>query len=259
MRVIGIGQLVFALSVAALGLLSLGSGDFALNWQPVPKGIPGREILAYLSGAILLFGGLGLLVKPVARLSALVLTVNFFVWLLLLQVPKVVMGWSHAGSWLGFGETSLLVTGAWALLSSLQDDTTQDVGVRFARILFGIATPLIGLSHFVYLKETVELVPAFLPAPAGFAWFTGAAHIAAGAAVLFSVLPRLGATLEAVMMGLFALMVWLPKVAAHPDSRFLWTAFLVSIAYSAGAQAIAETYRRQPWLVHKPLPKPVEA
>src|SRR5437868_4660085 len=110
MRIIGIGQVVFALAVAGLGVLSLGSGDFALNWQPVPKAIPGREILATISGAILFFGGLGLLFKPAARLAALVLTINFFVWLLLLRLPKVVVGWSHAGIWLGFGETALVVT-----------------------------------------------------------------------------------------------------------------------------------------------------
>src|SRR5438477_9889401 len=109
MRITGIGQVIFALSVAGLGILSLGSGDFALNWQPVPKGIPGREILATLSGAILFFGGLSLLFKPAAKLAALALTINFFVWLLLLRLPKAVAGWSHEGAWLGFGETLLVV------------------------------------------------------------------------------------------------------------------------------------------------------
>src|SRR3954467_9858876 len=100
MRITGIGHVVFALSVAGLGVLSLGSGDFALNWQPVPKDIPGREILATISGAILFFGGLGLLFRPAARLAALVLTINFFFWLLLLRVPSVAAGWSHEGAWL---------------------------------------------------------------------------------------------------------------------------------------------------------------
>ena len=240
----GTGQVVFALAVAALGLLSLGSGDFALNWQPVPKGIPGREILATLSGAMLFFGGLGLLFKPIARLAAMVLTVNFFFWLIVLQGPRVFAGWSHAGAWLGFGETSMLVIGAWAILASLQENGANSA--HFARLLFGIGAPLIGLSHFVYLKETVDLVPAYLPQREFFAWFTGAAHIAAGFAVLLSVLPRRAASLEGLMMALFGLMVWAPKVAAHPDSRFLWTALLVSIAFGAAAQALADSYGKYP-------------
>lgn len=261
MRITGIGQVVFALAVAGLGILSLGSGDFALNWQPVPKTIPGREILATLSGAILFFGGLGLLPKPAARFAGLVLTVNFIVWLLLLRLPRVVAGWSHEGVWLGFGETLLVVTGAWAIRVSLQDESggrglmelvAGPTGLRLARLLFGVAVPMIGLSHFVYLKETVDLVPAYLPNREFFAWLTGAGHIAAGFAVLFGVLPRLAAVLEGIMMALFALMVWAPKVAAYPTSRFLWTAFLISVVMAAAAQAIAETYKGGAWLLHQP-------
>jgi len=261
MRIIGIGQVVFALSVASLGLLSLGSGDFALNWQPVPKEIPGREILATLSGAILFFGGLGLLFKPVARLAAGMLTINFIGWLLLLRLPGVVAGWSHEGAWLGFGETLLVVVGAWAILVSLQDEGDSrgftgllggPTGLRWARLLFGIALPMIGLSHFVYLEATVSLVPAYLPHREFFAWLTGAGHIAAGFAVLFGVLPRLASILEGIMMALFAAMVWAPKVAAHPGSRFLWTALLISVVMAAAAQAIAETYKGRAWLVRQP-------
>jgi len=116
---------------------------------------------------------------------------------------------------------------------------------------------MIGLSHFVYLEATVSLIPAYLPNREFFAWLTGAGHIAAGFAVLFGVLPRLAAVLEGIMMGLFALMVWAPKVAAHPTSRFLWTAFLISVAMAAAAQAIAETYEGRAWLVRQP--KTVEA
>jgi len=251
MRIIGFGQVLFALAVAGLGLLSLGSGDFALNWQPVPAWLPQREALAYASGAILLIGGLAVLVKPTARLAGLVLTINFLVWLVLLQIPRVVAGWSHAGSWLGFGETSVLVAGAGAILASLQD---AKVGLRLVRLLFGVALPLIGLSHFVYLKETVALVPVYIPGPDALAYFTGAAHIAAGFAVLFSLLPRLAATLEAAMMGFFALLVWAPRVAVHPTNRFEWTALLISIALSAGAQAVAESYSDQPWLAASQTP-----
>jgi uncharacterized membrane protein len=251
MRDIGIGQLLFALSVAGLGVFSLGSGDFALNWQPVPPWVPAREILAYVSGAILLFGGLALLVRPSAGPAALVLTINFTAWLVLLQIPRVAAGWSHAASWLGFGETAVLVSGAWAMVAALKSEKEPARGARDARLaraLFGIATPLIGLSHFVYLKETAALVPAYLPLPAGFAYFTGAAHIAAGFAVLFSRFARLGATLEAVMMGLFALMVWAPRVAVNSAGRFEWTALLISIALSAGAAAVAKTCGDRPWL-----------
>jgi len=177
------------------------------------------------------FGGLSLLLKPAAKLAALVLTINFIVWLLLLRVPNVVAGWSHAGAWLGFGETLLVVTGAWAILVSLNDESDGrglmgvvggSAGLRLARLLFGIAVPMIGLSHFVYLEATVNLVPAYLPHREFFAWLTARDISPPASPVLFGVLPRLAAMLEGIMMGLFALMVWAPKLVAHPTSRFLW-------------------------------------
>lgn len=245
-----VGPLLFALSVAGLGVLSLLSGDFALNWQPVPVWLPWRTGIAYFSGAVLLIFGLGLLVKPFARLSAIVLTADFLIWLLLLRLPRVTSLWD-AGDWLGVGETAVLVCGAWAMLwtvspqdgfsAALLSSTSQ----RVVRFLFAVALPLIGLSHFVYADVTAGMVPAYLPMHLGFAYFTGAAHIAAGAAVLFAVLPRLAATLEGIMMGLFGLMVWAPRVVAEPTSRLMWTAMLVSFAYAAASLIVAGLFKPQ--------------
>jgi uncharacterized membrane protein len=73
--------MVFAVSFAGLGVLSLISGDFALNWQPVPAWVPWRQALAYASGLALLAGGLGMRLRRTARLATLVLTINVLLWL----------------------------------------------------------------------------------------------------------------------------------------------------------------------------------
>ena len=53
-----------------LGILALIFGDFALVWQPVPAWIPGRTALAYGSGLVMVFGGIGLLFTVTAAWSA---------------------------------------------------------------------------------------------------------------------------------------------------------------------------------------------
>ncbi|MDE1938673.1 MAG: DoxX family membrane protein [Alphaproteobacteria bacterium] len=255
MLIIGLGHLLFALSVAGLGVLGLLSGDFALNWQPVPAWVPFREVLAYASGALLLIGGLGMIVRRIATLSALIMTVNFLAWLLLLRLPPVISAPLNEGVWLGFGETSVLVAGAWVIFASLAGREhwtgaklfVGDDGARLARLLFAVALPLIGLSHFVYLKATMSFVPAYLPDHMGFAYLTGAGHIAAGLALLFGVLPRLAATLEAAMMGVFTVLVWLPGALATPTNRFQWTALLVSTALSAAGWAVADSLHARSW------------
>ena len=54
---------LFAVGMIGLGILALVFGDFALVWQPVAPWIPGRTVLAYASGLIMLFGGVGLLLR----------------------------------------------------------------------------------------------------------------------------------------------------------------------------------------------------
>ncbi len=93
----------------------------------------------------------------------------------------------------------------------------------------------------VYADQTVGLVPSWLPERAWWAYLAGAGHIAAGLGVLFSVFPRLAATMEAGMITAFTLLVWVPEVAASPSSRLQWTATLVSWTIGAAAWVVADS------------------
>jgi hypothetical protein len=64
---------LFAVGMIGLGILALVYGDFALVWQAVAPWIPGRTVLAYASGLIMLLGGVGLLFRPAAAWSARIL------------------------------------------------------------------------------------------------------------------------------------------------------------------------------------------
>jgi uncharacterized membrane protein len=251
MHVDGLGHVLFAGGLAGLGVLSLLSGDFALNWQPVPPWIPWRQHLAHASGLILFASGSGAFLRRWAPPSALILTVNVVTWLLLLQLPRVVMNPTSESMWLGFSETLVLVAGGWIVFASLAASercpywkvVASDRSVRIARFFFATALPLIGLSHFVYVQATAALVPEWLPDRMGLAYLTGGAHIAAGVALLLAILPRLAATLEAFMISSFTLLVWVPRVAAAPWSRVPWTALLASSALTGASWAVAHSIR----------------
>ncbi|HEY2885510.1 MAG TPA: hypothetical protein VGJ08_09880 [Rhizomicrobium sp.] len=151
-------------------------------------------------------------------------------------------------SWYSASENLILLAGAWTIFSLVPAGALARFRhVRAGQILFALALPAIGLSHFFYLDQTAPLIPPWLPFHVPLAYLTGAAHIAAGAAILLDVLPRLAATLEAVMVSLFTLLVWVPTVSSHLANRFDWSEICVSTAIAGAAWAVAESFRGRSW------------
>jgi uncharacterized membrane protein len=241
---------LFAIGMIGLGVLALIYGDFALVWQPVAPWVPGRTALAYASGVLMLLCGVGLLFNATVAWSIRILFPYLIIWALL-KVPALFVTPGVEGVWLGLGELTVLLSGGWVLfarLSGLPDNSplaflTGDSSIRIARILFAVSLIPIGLSHIVYLQGTAEFVPAWLPFRTGWAYLTGAGHIAAGLGVLFSVLPRAAAWAEAGMLSVFTILVWIPAILAAPRTRLPWTAFFISWAITSAAWAVAQNIR----------------
>jgi uncharacterized membrane protein len=256
MRIASVGHAVFAATLIALGILGLIKGGFTPIFDGVPKGLPARELLVYLCAVICLACGIGLLWRRAAASAARVLFLYLLLWMLLVKGHYILLMPTQEGPYQSCGETAVIVAGAWVLYAWFAAEWDRrrlgfaigDKGVRMARILYALAMIAFGLSHFAYLNLTAPLVPAWLPAHVFWAHFTGCTYIAAGIAMVVGVWARVAATLSALQMAMFLLLVWLPIVSTGNAGADQWSETILNWALVAGAWVVVDSYRAIPWL-----------
>lgn len=229
-----LGRPLFAGGIIALGILDLVYRD-TIMWKVLPPTVPARAPLAALAGLVLLTAGAGLLSSRLAGAAARMLLAGLLIWDLLIGIPPLTASPGREVLWLIFGMMTIVVVAAWLL--------TGLVRARAARIIVGLALVPVGLSHFFYLKTTLDLVPAWMPARPFWVYLAGGAHIAAGLGVLFGVVPRLAAQLEAGMLFAFAILVWVPRVITSPGVHFNWTELLGTWVIGAAMWVVADACR----------------
>ena len=196
----------------------------------------------------MLICGAGLFFNKTAPWSVRILQPYLVIWLLL-KVPAIVVAPQVEAVWLGLGELTVLAAGGWILFANLAELPTSSrmswmtstASIRTAQLIFGLSLIPIGLSHIMYVQQTAALVPAWLPYRVGWAYLTGAGQMACGLGVLLSILPQVAAFVEAAMLALFTLLVWIPAILAAPKTRLPWTAFFISWVIASAAWAVAQS------------------
>jgi uncharacterized membrane protein len=247
---IGLSRSVLAIAAASLAIFSLAYGDFAPSGQSLPSWIPWRDTWVHLCALLLLAASVGLCFSRTAALSAVTIGAYQAVWAVI-GIPAMLAAPLSFGGWYGFCEALTSLVGTGILYATLQWQSRADV--RVAQVLFGLTCVFYGCSHFAYADYTAGMVPAWLPYALGFTYFTGLGHIAAGIGVAAVVLPRLAATLEAIMMSLFGLLVWAPSFFAQPRPKWAgtphnqWSELVVNLLLAASAWIVADSLRNRSW------------
>jgi uncharacterized membrane protein len=240
---------VFAIAMIALGVMSFATNDFAPIWTPVSKTFPAREVLVYVTAAVLLACGAGVFWKTTAAFASRVLLALLIAWILVFKLPPILHAPGVAVGWESCGETAVIASAAWVLygLHSSEWDRrwlrwiSGDNALRIAQCLFGLSMIAFGAAHFAYPKETAALVPAWIPAHEAWVYFTGGAYVAAGIAIVIRRFALLATSLATAQMGIFTLLIWLPPVLKGPDASELSEA-IISFVLTICGWIVATSY-----------------
>ena len=231
-----IGCVLIASMTAAIGIISLFTGDFAYTWMPMPEDVPGRAIAARVVGAVLVATSALLLMQRTLRQGVAAMLIVFSLWLLP-HLPGLLSG----ESWLGFFEFLLPVGAMLALMGVLSLNNQR--WVLIGRVLFGVGLIGCGTSHFVYADFAAQMIPEWIPGRLFWTYLTGAGHVAAGLSLVTGVLLRISTALLCFMVACFVLFLHLPRVFATPASRFEWTMMFVALLFNGAALVIASVVR----------------
>ena len=227
-----LGRHVFGVAALASGLVTLAWGDYNGWHQP--------RTMLYAAGAAQIFGGAAIQFPRTAKPGALVLAAVYLVFVALC-VPQIVAKPQIYNSWGNFFEQFSLVTGAALVYARLSSPRSGETLNRIGRNLLGICVASFTLEQAFYLGPTASLVPKWLPPSQRFwALTTTVLFTLAVVALLTNRMAILATRLLAMMLLIFALLVWVPLLLSDPHSHGNWSEIAETFAIAGAIWILAD-------------------
>jgi hypothetical protein len=242
MRTALYGRIVFGAAAVLFGVIALMWHD-PDTWQTLSQ-IWSLPFGAIIGGCLMIAqiaGGIGMQYPGTARWAAIVLGVVYLLFCFAC-IPGIVGApavYEHYGS---FFEQFSLLCGALALYAVTEGNAARARAAgRAARIGMGVSAISFTLSQIIYLRVTADLVPKWIPPNQTFwAVLTTIAFGLAAISILLNRQARLALCLLTLMLALFGLMVWVPRLIAHPKAHFNWSEFALNFLITGAVWMVAE-------------------
>jgi hypothetical protein len=221
------GRIVFGASAVLSGVIALLWYD-PDTWQTLRQiwSLPFGTMIGACLMVCQIEGGIGMQYSITARLASIVLGIVYSVFCLAC-IPGIVAApavYVHYGS---FFEQFSALCGAIALYAATETNAARAVAFgRVARLGIGVCAISFTLSQILYLPMTADLVPKWIPPSQTFwAILTTIAFALAAISILMNRQARLALRLMTLMLALFGVLVWIPRLIAHPEAHSNWSEF----------------------------------
>jgi len=242
MKTMPYGRIVFGASAVLFGVIALMWHD-ADTWQTLRQlwSLPFGNIIGGFLMTAQIVGGIGMQHPKTARLASIVLSVVYLLFSLAC-IPGIIAAPSVYAQYGSFFEQFSLLCGAIALYAATESNAQRAaVFGRLARLGLGVCAISFTLSQVVYLRVTAHLVPKWIP-PSQMFWaiLTTIAFALAAIAILIDRQARLAMRLMSLMLALFGVLVWIPRLVAHPEAHLNWSEFALTFLITGAAWMVAD-------------------
>lgn len=236
------GRAFFGASAVLFGVIALMWHD-ADTWQSLVKiwSLPFGTIVGGALMVAQIAGGIGIPFPLTARRASIVLLVVYGIFSLAC-IPAIIAAPKVFGQYDGFFEQFALLCGAMAVYAAVDEKTAQATTLgRAARIGLGLCAISFMLAQIVYLQFTADLVPKWIP-PSQMFWaiLTTVAFALAAVAMLVNFRARLAIRLMTLMLALFGVLVWIPRLIAHPGAHLNWSEFALTLLITGAAWVVSD-------------------
>lgn len=202
------GRSMYLLGMTELAIYSFVKGDIAMTRpRPLPEALQAiNPTMAYLSGALLVLCVLAFFLNRY-RAAALLTIANVVVWLV--TTRHIINLWrDHIN---GF-KTLWLAGGALLILISISHYQKHRQKVMWLNIiilfLFFVDC---GVAHFNYADFVAGLIPAYIPFPLFFTYFTGVCLTVGGIGLLIPAVRKWAALLLGIQIAGWFVLLHIPR------------------------------------------------
>jgi hypothetical protein len=236
------GRIVFGASAVLFGVIALMWHD-SDTWQSLSQiwSLPFGTIVGGCLMIAQIACGIGMQYPRTARLASVVVGVVYFLFSLAC-VPGIIAAPTIYAQYGSFFEQFSLLCGAIALYAATEANEARAIPFgRVARLGLGLCAISFTVSQMVYLRVTADLVPKWIP-PNQMFWaiLTTIAFALAAIAILINRQARLALRLMTLMLALFGVVVWIPRLIARPQAHLNWSEFGLTFLITGAAWMVAD-------------------
>ena len=239
------GRIIFGASAVQFGFIALMWHD-PETWQNLHQiwRLPWGAFIGGCLMTALIAGGIGMQHPRTAHLASVILGIVYLCFSLAC-IPDIIAASNvyerYGGSFFLFFS---LLCGAAALYASTEKNSGRAAAFgRLARLGLGVCAISFTLGQLLLLRDTASLVPKWIP-PSQMLWaiLTTIAFALAAIAILSNRQARLAMRLMTLMLALFGVMVWVPRLIAHPEVHFYWSEFALTCLITGAAWTVADLW-----------------